>query len=468
MSMARDKITVIDGGKTGGRPPSGGGGDAGADDWRVRLTRNRDGKIVANTHNIAMILEHDEALTGLFGLDEFANRVVLHRSPPWRGANAGEFAETDAVELSAWLGVGVADGGYEMTVKSSLVMEVVEAVARRHKFHPVRDYLNGLAWDGEERIPHLFPKHFGTPDDEYHQRVAVIFMISAAARILRPGCKVDTMLVLEGGQGLGKTSVTQLLFGGDRWYMDAQRSPAEKDFYQDLQGKWGVEIGEMTSFSKAEANKVKQTLSATSDTYRPSYGRYSRTFPRQCVFVGTTNECEWQRDHTGGRRYLPVAVERVDIADIAQMRDQLWAEAVARLARGEEWWTMPQKAKEQQADRFIEDPWAQPILVWLSGLSRGDSYVGLQFAQIREPSKGGQGEVVEVSVADVMARALHIDTGRMDRVGQMRVAAILTHMGWQSYRTAKFGRQARLWYAPPEWQPLRRDKSMDDGGDDAL
>lgn len=443
----RDKLTVVDGGNGGG---SSGGGRADGDDWRKHLTRNRQGNIIANAHNLACIFEHDEDLKGLFRLDEFSNRVAMRRPPPWSGSSQDEFTELDGVELAAWLGKGGSDNGYELSVKSSLVVEVVEAVARRHRFHPVRDYLRDLEWDGVERIPSLFPAHCDTADDAYHRRVAVIFMLSAVARILQPGCKVDTMLVLEGEQGLGKTRVTQTLFGGDRWYMDAQRSPAEKDFYQDIVGKWGVEIGEMTSFSKAEANKVKQTLSATSDTYRPSYGRYSRTFPRQCVFVGTTNEDEWQRDHTGGRRFLPVRVMRVDVEAIAEIRGLLWAEAVARLDRGENWWELPDRAKDEQDQRYTEDAWAQPVLVWLSGLAPPTTYERLRFAE-----RHVQGHLTEVTTADVMTRALHIDTGRVDRQGQMRVGAILTRWGWRKYRTTKYGRQAWLWYSPPGWTPLK-------------
>lgn len=432
----------------GGSGPGGGGGDRDESDWRSLLTYTKDHNTQATLHNLTTILENDVGLEGLIGLDEFANRVTLHRDPPWTGGSRDEFSELDGAELAAWLGH---PAGYKMVVKSSMVLEAVEAVARRHKFHPVKDYLNGLTWDGEARIDRLFIDHCGTMDDAYHKRVAAIFMLSAAARILRPGCKVDTMLVLEGEQGLGKTRVTQALFGGDRWYMDAQRSPAEKDFYQDIVGKWGVEIGEMTSFSKAEANKVKQTLSATSDTYRPSYGRYSRTFPRQCVFVGTTNEHEWQRDHTGGRRYLPVQVMRMDVVAIEGIRDQLWAEAVARLKQGEGWWELPEKATEAQDERYIEDAWSQPMLIWLSGLRHSESYKDLMFA-----TRGVLGDIEEVTVADLMVRALHIDTGRISRADQMRVAAILTKWRWTSYRTRKFGPLTRLWYAPHDWEPLKK------------
>lgn len=449
-------LSVVD---SRGNPPSAGGGG----DWRDQLSRNREHKLSPTAWNLQLIFENDSELKGLFKLDEFANRVVIHGNPPWRGCEGGEFTEIDGVELSAWLGRSSQFDGYEISAKTSMVLEVVEAVARRHKFHPVRDYLNGLAWDGIERIPKLLSAYCGTKDDEYHRRVAEIFMVSAVARIIRPGCKVDTMLVLEGEQGLGKTQVTQLLFGGDRWYMDAQRSPAEKDFYQDIVGKWGVEIGEMTSFSKAESNKVKQTLSATADTYRPSYGRYSRTFPRQCVFVGTTNEHEWVRDHTGGRRYLPVRVTRVDVPAITSVRDQLWAEAVVRLGKGADWWTLPDAAKEEQDERYIDDAWAQPVLLWLSGFDKPQSYEHLHFS-VRDNTSANR-PIMEVSVDEIMTCALRIDVGRIDRPGQMRVAAMLRRWGWSDLRTLRRGKQVRLWVAPADWVPLQSGGYWH-GGDD--
>jgi predicted P-loop ATPase len=405
----------------------------------LKLTTTKEGAVQAAMHNLLLILERDEQLAGLLALDEFSNRVAVRGKPPWSGGNDGEFTELDGVELSAWLG---SPDRYQMVVKSSMVLEAVEAVARRHKFHPVRDYLRTLKWDGVPRVRRLFVDHCGVAADEYHERVAEIFMISAAARILRPGCKVDTMLVLEGEQGLGKTRVTQVLFGGDRWYMDAQRSPAEKDFYQDIVGKWGVEIGEMTSFTKAESNKVKQTLSATSDTYRPSYGRYSRTFPRQCVFIGTTNENEWQRDHTGGRRFLPVRVAHVDVGAIEQARDQLWAEAVAMLEEGVDWWVMPGAAKDQQDERYLEDTWVEPISRWLDGRavssSNADPYHGVEMAD--KPYI-----VVECSTTDVLSKALHIDLARHSRQDQMRVAAIMGRLGWEKDRPMRYGTRIRIW-----------------------
>jgi predicted P-loop ATPase len=453
--MTRPTLKVVDGGSGGPAPPD--GGAPGSDDWRFQLTRSNSGAVQGTMHNLLTILEHDESLKGLVALDEFANRIVLNRDPPWRGFSSGEFAELDGTELAGWLGHPTR---YQMAVKSAMVLEAIEATARRKRFHPVRDYLGGLVWDGVERIPTLFPTHCGTPDDEYHQRVAVIFMLSAAARILRPGCKVDTMLVLEGQQGLGKTKVTQMLFGGDRWYMDAQRSPAEKDFYQDIVGKWGVEIGEMTSFTKAEANKVKQTLSNTADVYRASYARYSKTHPRQCVFIGTTNETEWQRDHTGGRRFLPVRVNHVDVEGIATVRDQLWAEAVARFERGEDWWNLPDRAKEEQDERYIEDAWALPLLHWLSGHGSAESYERLISSQ-----RTSMGDVPITTVYDVMTRALRVEPSRITKADQMRVGAILTRWRWESVRTRVNGQQVRVWRAPEDWAPAPAPASRQEADD---
>lgn len=435
----------------GGRGAGGGGaggGDRAPDDWRQRLVRSREGDCKSTPHNLMLILENDEELSGLFALDEFANQVTITRNPPWRGGKAGEWLETGATQLAAWLGQPET---YMMNVKSSMVMEAVEATANINRHHPVREYLEGLEWDGVERIPSLFPTYFGTADNPYTRGVGLIFMISAVARILQPGCKVDTMLVLEGRQGAGKTRVTQMLFGGDRWYMDAQRSPTEKDFYQDLQGKWGVEIGELVSFTKSEANKVKQTLSATADTYRPSYGRYSRTFPRQNVFIGTTNEDQPLRDATGARRFLPVRVGTVNVEELRTWRDQLWAEAVVRYRRGESWWELPEGAAEEQEDRYQADAWEEPVARWLEGGPKDHYAWRINCAKSDDPMK--RGEVLECSTTDLLSFALRVDVGRQDRQMQMRVAAIMTRFGWPKHRVSVGNQRVYLYYRPYDDEP---------------
>jgi predicted P-loop ATPase len=272
-------------------------------------------------------------------------------------------------------------------------------------------------------------------------------MIGAVARIFEPGCKVDHMLVLESGkQGTGKTSGTRALFGGDDWYADCQRSPADKDFYQDLVGKWVVEIGEMTSFTKTELGKVKQAITAQADTYRPSYGRYSRTFKRQCIFVGTTNEDSWQRDPTGGRRYLPVRVGGVDVVALARDRDQLWAEAVVRYRRGDPWWIAPAQASAEQDERYQDDPWLEPILRWLSGKADARHYDGLLLH-----ARDKDGHVVEFTSAELLSRAVHVDTSKFERTAQTRVGVIMMRLGWKRYRPKRMGGRPWCWYPGDDW-----------------
>lgn len=415
-----------------------------ADAWRSELVANDKGKLLWSAHNGALILEHDPALAGLLVLDEFAQRIVYTRPAPWGKKPGDEFDECDAFELAAWIGH---PANYEIACKPAQVAEAVEAVAGRHRVHPVRAYLDGLKWDGVERVASLFSRYCGAAESEYHAGAAHCFMVSAVARIFRPGCKVDHMLVLEGAQGGGKTSAVRTLFGGDRWYVDCQRSPADKDFYQDLNGKWGAEVGEMTSFSKAEHGKVKQTLTAQADVYRPSYGRYSRTFPRQCVFVGTTNEDAWQRDPTGGRRYLPVRVSAVDFEALTADRDQLWAEAVMRFHRGDPWWNLPARAAAEQDERYADDSWTEPVLRWLSGRADERAYESL-----RLNARDKQQHVVECTATEILLHALHVDLARHDRAAATRVGVIMSRLGWPKFRPTRFGSRQWCWYAPDDWE----------------
>lgn len=414
------------------------------DAWRAALVCTKTGEYRATPHNLALILERDPALQGLFNLDEFANRIIFTRNPPWGIRCADEIAEQDAFEAAAWLGQPLT---YSIASKPAQVAEAIEAVARRHRVHPVRVYLNATIWDGIERIPTLFSAYFGAEVNDYHQDVALSFMLSAAARIFDPGCKVDQMLVLEGPQGAGKTRGVRALFGGDDWYVDCQRSPAEKDFYQDIVGKWAAEIGEMTSFSKADYNKVKQTITAQADVYRPSYGRYSRTFKRQCVFIGTVNNDAWQRDPTGGRRYLPVRVGAVNVDALLAVRDQLWSETVVRYRRGEPWWCTPARAGDEQDQRFQDDSWTEPILHWLLGKEDARNYENLRLC-----ARDKHGHVTECTVTELLLHAVHVDLARHDLNGQTRAGVIMSRLGWKKYRPIRLGSRQWCWYAPDAWE----------------
>lgn len=437
------------GGRRGGGNGSGGQRDPG--EWTNAITRTTTGKPESTIHNTMLVLQHADELAGLFMLDEFGNAVRLLHDPCWSGGERDEFTDQDGTELAAWLGSPLR---YTLNAKREMVMDCVEAMARRRKVHPVREYLSHLQWDGMPRIATLFARLFGSEDSTYNRQAAQCWLVSAVARILwmdakvrHNGAQVDFMLVLEGDQGIRKTSAVRELFGAE-WYAESMESPSGKDFYQALRGRWCVEIGEMDSFSKADVTKVKQAITARFDTYRPSYGRVSRSFRRECVFVGTTNENEYLRDSTGGRRFLPVKVVAVDIAGLRSERDQLWAEAVSLFRAGCAWWKLPDEAEEQQEERFVEDSWQGPIQRWLAGRASDGEYPS------RLSMSAGNGSALEwTTTTELLSWALSVDVGKHGKPEQMRVAAIMRRLQWTHVRVTVGTYRERRWLPKAGAQP---------------
>lgn len=253
------------------------------------------------------------------------------------------------------------------------VYEAIMSMCYESKFHPVLDYLNSLEWDGVPRCSELFTKGFPCVDDKrYLRECGVRFMISATARARRPGCKVDTMPVVCSPQGSLKSTGVRVLFGGD-WSSDAAIPDLKsKDAAIVLRGTWCQEYAELAGMGNQDVATLKAFLSRATDTYRAPYGRTAEDHPRRCVFFGTVNETGYLRDPTGGRRFWPMemaAGTRVDLDWLEANRDQLWAEADARLARSERWWLEDEAwtlATERAADETIEDPWAAEISEFLT------------------------------------------------------------------------------------------------------
>lgn len=420
---ARKKLKVISGG--GGPPPP----SERDDSWRGQLTYNRDGNVEGTLHNLMLIMENDERLKGLWWLNDSSNQVVLAREPVWSGGRQDEFIDSDAYELAAWL---QHPDRYRMKCSDDAVLKAVIAVARRYRRHPIREYLSRLKWDGVPRVEGMLVELFGAADTRYSRRAAQCFMVSAVARVLwfdakQPavGAQVDFMLVLEGEQGKRKSSALRAIFGS-QWFVETSESPSAKDFYQVIQGAWGVEIGEMDSFSKADVTSVKTAITRRVDKFRAPYERVPRAYRRECVFAGTTNEHQYLRDPTGGRRFLPVRTDgEVLIDKITEQRDQLWAEAVSMFGDGFEWWTLPDDAAEQQAERYVGDSWEGRVETWLDMRAEEGRYPGrLKF-----------GTRVEWTTTDeILVHSIGLDPGKHGRPEQMRVAAILKTLGWAQAR----------------------------------
>ena len=455
--MTKRTMTVIDGGgsgKGGSRSPPGGGATD-TDAWREKLVLNRDRRIEPTLHNTQLILEHDELFAGAFWLDESSNQIILERPMPWRGGQVEEFTDVDGCELAAWL---QHPDHYGMSVSSDTALRAVIMIARRYRQHAIREYLRGLEWDGTPRVERMFVELFGAEDRLYTLQAARSFMVSAVSRILwvdpkRPfvGSKVDFMLVLEGRQGKKKTSVLEELFGA-KWYVETLESPSGKDFYQVIQGCWGVEIAEMDSFTKSDVTAVKGAITRRVDKFRAPYERMPRSYRRECVFVGTTNEQEYLRDHTGGRRFLPVRVlddASMDVAAVTAARDQLWAEAVHLFDSGVEWWRLPDDIEEEQEARFTEDSWEGRTARWLAGVAPGEHAYPL----------GLVGRYRQwVTTDEVLVHAIGVDAARHGRPEQMRVAHIMKRLGWRHERIrTDDGRRERRWLSASSAAPSGSD-----------
>lgn len=422
--------------------------DAGAGerrDWLRDLVRNDKGGYKATPGNVDTILRNAPNWRGILAYDEFSYRILKLRAPPFQGGLPGPWDRTDSTNAALWI-----ERMFGFTVKSQVIDELVRAIAWESRFHSVRAWFDGLpAWDGIERLPTFFEDVFGAKQSDYTSHVGTGLLVSAVARVYRPGCKVDTMVVLEGGQGIGKSTALIELFGQD-WYVDVIEPPSHKDFYITLQGVLCVEIGEMQAFARAELTQVKQAITRRNDKFRAPYEAAASDHLRQSIFVGTTNADTYLMDPTGGRRFLPVKCGAVNLEYIRDSREQLWAEARVRFEKGFRWWDFPKDAAAAaQDERYVEDSWAEPVEEWLAGRVAGaNSYENID----QGDWEGEHRPVRSVSTTDVMKRALHIEISKHTRQDQMRVSQILKRLGWVKQTNPKTQRDAagttsrmRLW-----------------------
>lgn len=395
---------------------SGLGVEAPAEDWRALLRRNDSG-LLPELSNAYLILKNDPAWQGVLSYNEFADRIEKVAAPPVPDGCKGAWSDVDASKALVWLQMT-----YGLRLRSSSIAdEAARMVAWDNKRHPVREWLDSLPpWAGHHHLENLLPHVFGAVKNEYTCHVGKALLVSAIARVMNPGCKVDEMVVLEGGQGLGKSTCIAELFGLD-WYLETAEAPSNKDFYVVMQGNWVVEIGEMQSFSKADITQVKMTITRRDDKYRAPYDRHASSHPRQCVFVGTTNADTYLSDPSGARRFLPVLCTKADVELVRRYRVQLWAEALALYRQGFRYWDYPKEAAAAEQDaRYVEDAWEEAIMRYVEGDAPEAFY-----------PPGAIGKINEVTVMGLLQRALQMDVARMGKQEQRRVADILRRMGWE-------------------------------------
>lgn len=371
--------------------------------WHGKVQRDGRGKPRRNLHNLFLFLKESPGLGRTLRFNEFAGRVE------WNGA---PLADEDIIEIRLIIEETGQVIGFEPQAND--VRQAVYRHAQENKFDPVREYLDALKWDGIPRLDTWLKDYMGGPNHEMISVFGAKFLIGAVARVYEPGCQMDNMLVFEGKQGAGKTTAVAALFG--REFMISSISDFKsRDASIYLQGRWVAEIAELAALTKTDIRDVKKFLTETVDQYRPVNGKEVIDRPRRTVFVGTTNEHQYLKDATGNRRFWPVPCGNVDVPRIAQDRDHLWAEAVARYRAGEAWWLTDDAqivaAEAVQGDRAEQDPWGEFIDQWLD-----------------EPENRG---IEFVTGAYLLRNALKMTADRIGRSDEMRVANHLAKRGWK-------------------------------------
>lgn len=413
---------------------------AGAEHAESGLIKKR-GELVPCLANVHDLLARSQEWSGVVAFDEFAQRTVKKKTPPYPGGVAGEWEATDDTKTAMWL-----QRRFEITASSALVAEAVEVYARNHAFHPVRDWLRSLSqWDGVERLGDWLTDCLGVPKSAYTQRVGRYFLMGMVARVMRPGVKFDYCLVLEGPQGRGKSMALSVL--GGEWFGDTDLDLHNKDAMSALRGKWLYEFAELGSVTRAEASKQKSFLSRQIDEYRPVYGRREIRCPRQVVFAGSTNEWEWNKDPTGGRRFWPVdCCAEINIDALRGMREQLFAEALRAFDSGERFWPTPEE------QRALFDP---------EQLKReqADSLVDALHDWVFD-------RVSAFSIADAIQTGLSLDASKLTRDLQTRVGLALRKLGCT--KTERRNGSVRYWYEPPQKTAMSAGLTMRPAAEDEL
>lgn len=402
------------------------------------------GGVKAVMHNLMLILRDHPVWAGVLGFDQYAELIVKLKPPPWQGdrpfKRGGEWMEEDDFRLRHWLST------YFFEAKEKDVMQAVTLIAHAHAFHPLIEKFEATTWDGVHRLRTWLIDYMGVgkgkkfmrlPPAErdivlqYSELVGMYWMIGAVARVFEAakpgattGAKMDTMLILEGEQGLLKSTALRTL-GGD-YFTDEKLDFGNKDSLMVLQGRHIIEMAEMEGFNKADTSATKYFIPKREDLFRLPYGKKLVKKPRRCVFAGTVNHDVYLKDDSGNRRFWPVWCTDIDIARLEQDVAQLWAEALHWYRDGHRWWPSAEDRHLftfEQDKRFQEDDWREVVESFCIGKNI-------------------------ITSGEVLGDALKIDKARWDKMSQMRVGSIMRRMGWERRRKLLGGVQVWAYIRP--------------------
>lgn len=414
-------------------------------DWMKELEVDAKNKYLSSATNINLIFCNDPKLKDAFKQNDFDGKRYIFKSVPWR-----KVPRPEPVKNVDYSGVrNYIESIYgiigNLKIDDSMALEF-----EKHTFHPVRDYLSGLKWDKVRRIDTLLIDYFGADDSLYTREAMRKTMVAAVARVFNPGIKFDLVLTLVGPQGIGKSVFAKKL--GRGWFSDTFMTVSGKEALEQIQGAWIIEMAELAGLRKAEVESVKHFISKQEDTFRPAYARTSETYPRQCIFIGTTNSKDFLRDPSGNRRFIPVdldirkALDNIFTSYFDDIIDQLWAEAVVRYREGETLFMSREaelQAREAQARHTELDDRSGLVLEYLDRLLP-ENWESMDIYDRRDFLEGtGKGTVQRqhVCVAEIWCECLGKEKDSMDRYKTREVNDIMRGLAdWeQSISTKNFG-----------------------------
>ncbi len=445
------------------------GGKPNSFKWSDGLVLSSNGGLAGHLCNAEKILANDPSWgdpdrpgESLLAWDLFRDCVTTLAPPPWgedykpgAGLEGAEWGDSDDARATIWLAQK-----WNLRCGEAVVSSAVRTVAQRRTYHPVKVYLEGCErlWVAEGAKPRLgkfFPRYYGTVENAYHEDLGIFFMLGGVARIYQPGCKVDLVAILEGLQGLKKSSSLLALCPNETWFYDSDLEIGSKDGYQNIKGKWIVELPELDSLSRADEKRIKAFFSSRADSYRPSYARRTVRYPRQCIFAGSTNQGKdnpYLKDETGGRRFAGVACRAIDLEALTADRDLLWGEAVSLYKRGTPWHaTTPEQIarfKGEQEARYKIDAWEERLRSWLK-------------AQTPTPAR--------LSMVEVLSDCFKVEISRMESEAPQKGASkALRRLGWvrRQVRTGKGGDRPYFYFPPgtPEGELLEEEGGEEEAG----
>ena len=390
--------------------------------WEAGLVKTKAGAYVKTLKNCKLMIKHEIGIKGMFTYNAFNERLEIKGHVPWEKDrinryNAIDDREVDSIRLHL-------DDIFHVDFPTPIVWKAVDNVAAGNVYHPIKDVLETYKWDGVPRIDNWLQTYCGAADSELNKQMGRKVLVAMTARVYSPGCKFDYVLVLEGTQGIGKSTTCDIL--GGEWYGDAPINPQDKDCIPYIHSKWVVELSEMITTRKTENDRLKNFLSRREDDVRLPYARARQRFPRQCIFIGTINpdDVGYLTDTTGNRRFWPVYCNSFDLEGLKRDREQLLAEALVAYKAGESLmlpYTLIKQSEDEAMKRLAEDPWQNIIEDW----------------------SASNPEEKAVTTQHVYRNVLNGNVQSMHTGHQRRIATSLRNLGWIKQRGLKGMEYAR-------------------------